>query len=381
MATGNSIMFLNITVDDIEDDKQIIELLRRFKTGWNVENLEGRQLVGGNVNKMKMFYQRADVSHDDAVVVRVFSDHLGNITARRTEFQALQIAHASGCFPTIHASFTNGIVYKYAKGRVLNFNDLVKHEVIADITNKLCSLNHIDLESLELLDRGGNPTKNDGKVDALSRMKLFFNKIPTEVEDPDRNDRFQILRQKFTNEMLLKEYEFVKQVYEEVKMPLMFCHGDLHPQNMVINDESNDVMFLDFEMTGFNYGCWDISYLLSMRPFFGAIGWADKSEPDISEATRLLYIKGYLRAMFNRSGKEDDQISDVDIEFMDLQLKFMDLLVYYFIMVVGLSLVVLPGTDFLQLVPVTHEKYMSLKYSIDAMKARYAELKELLNQP
>ena len=381
MATVDSIMFLSITVDDIDDDKNIIELVRHFKPGWNLENLECKQLEGGIVNEMKMFYQRVDVSHDDAVVVRVFDDRLADINPRRTEFQALQIAHAAGCFPTIHASFNNGVVYKYARNRVPDFHDILKPEVIADITNKLYSLNHIDLESLKLLDREGNPSKYDEQLDVLSRMKLFFDKIPTEVEDPDRNGRFQLLRQKFTNEMLLEEYGFVKQVYEEAKMPLMFCHGDLHLHNMVINDESNEIMFLDFEVTGFNYGCWDLSYLLSMRPFFGAIGWADKSEPDISEATRLLYIKGYLTAMFKRLGKEADQISDLDIEFMDLQVRFMDLLVYYHFMVLGLSLVMFPGADLIRLVPVTYERYISLKDSIDVMKARYAELKKLLNQP
>ena len=381
MAAENSIMFLNITVHDIDDNKNMIELLKHFKPRWNLENLECKRLDGGIVNGMKMFYQRADVSHDDAVVVRVFDDRLGNLNPRRTEFLALQIAHAAGCFPTIHASFNNGVVYKYAKNRMPDFHDILKPEVIADITSKIYSLNHIDLESLTLLDREGNPARYDEQVDVLSRIKLFFDKIPAEVEDPDRNERFQILRQKFTNEMLLEEYEFVKQVYEEVRMPLMFCHGDLHLHNMVINDESNEVMFLDFELTGSNYGCWDLSYLLSMRPFFDAIGWADKSEPDISEATRSLYIKGYLTAMFKRLGKEADQISDLDVELMDLQVKFMNLLVYYYFVVVGLAMVILPGADLLRLVPLTYEKYLSLKYSINGMKTRYAELKKLLNQP
>ena len=95
---------------------------------------------------------------------------------------------------------------------------------------------------------------------------MLFDKILSEVEDIDRNGRFQIFRQKFTNAMLLEENEFVKQVYEEVQLPLVFSHGDLHPRNMALNDENNGVMFLDLELTGFNYGCWDLSYLLSLMP-------------------------------------------------------------------------------------------------------------------
>ena len=113
---------------------------------------------------MKVFYQESDISRDDAVVVHVFSDLSGTTNPRRTEFLALQIAHAVGCFPTIHASFTNGVVYKYAKGRMPGFIDLLKPEVIADITSKVYRLNHIDLESLALLDRDGIPAKYDGKM-------------------------------------------------------------------------------------------------------------------------------------------------------------------------------------------------------------------------
>ena len=101
---------------------------------------------------------------------------------------------------------------------------------------------------------------------------------------------------------------------------------------MTLNDESNEVMFLDLVLTGLSYGYWDLSYLLSIKPFYDAIGWADKSEPDISEATRLLYINLYLMAMFKSLGKEADRISDLDVEFMDLHLK-LDLSLYYHCMI------------------------------------------------
>ena len=244
MATRNSLNFLKITVEDIDDNTEIFELLRHVKPGWVLAKLCCKPLDGGLLNGMKMFYQECDASHNDAVVVRVFGDRLGNITPRRTEFLALQIAHAAGCFPTIHASFSNGVVYKYAKGRVPGFEDILKPEVIADITGKMYRLHHIDLKSLTLLDRDGIPAQYDGEMDVFTRVKLFFDKIPSQVEDTDRNDRFQTFRQKFTNDMLLEEYEFVKQVYEEVQLPLVFSHGDLHPRNMALNDENNGVMYV-----------------------------------------------------------------------------------------------------------------------------------------
>ena len=378
MAAVNSIFFLNITLENLDDNAKVFEILRHFKPGWVLGNLECERFHGGVVNEMKMFYQQTDVGRDDAVVVRVFNDHLGSITPRRTEFLALQIAHAAGCFPTIHASFKNGVMYKYAKGRMPDFKDLLKPEVIADITSKMYRLSKIDMDSLTLVDQDGAPAKYDGGTDMFSRAISFLNGIPKEVADPDRNNAFQNLRQKFNDEMLLAEFDFVKQVYDEVDIPMVFSHGDTHLRNMVINDVNGEVTFLDFEVTGFNYEGWDLSNLLSMRPLFDALGWADKSEPDISEATRLLYIKGYLTAMFKSLGKEPDQISDLDIEFLDLQMKLVDLLMYCYFIVGGLGMVVLPHGDILSIIPVAYEKYMSLKYSINDIKTRYLELKKML---
>ena len=379
MAAANSIKFLSFTVEDIDDNAHMLKLLKHIKPEWVLENLECEQLKGGLVNKMAAFYQRSDIRRDDAVVVRVFSDHLGDLNPRNTEFMAMQIAQAAGCFPTVHASFTNGVVYKYAKGRVLGFADLLKPEVINDITRKVYHLNHVDLESLKLYDREGNPAIYDGGSDIFSRVKLMINTMPNVVEDPDRNRRFQNFRQKFTDEMLLEEHEFVKQVHEEVQMPLLFSHGDLHPRNMILNEEKNEVMFVDFELTGFNYACYDFSYMLSARPFFDVLGWAHKSEPDISEAARLLYVKGYLTAMFESSGKEAEKISNLDIEFIGLQLKLGRLLVYHALTVAQLAMVNLPGADLLSLIPVTRENYTSLKNSITNIKSRYVELRKMLN--
>ena len=378
MASGNSISFLNVTVKDIEDTPHVFELLKQVKPGWVLADLESKGFDTGGVNEMKVFYQRADGERDDAVVVRVYGDGLGDANPRDTEFLAMQIGEAAGCFPTIYASFKNGVAYKYAKGHVPGFKDLTKPEVITSITSKLYRLNHIDFDSLTLFNQEGKPAKFDGKIKAFSRMKIYINQIPDQVEDPEKNGRFHNLRQELTNEKLLEEYKFVKQVLEETQIPVVFCHGDLHPRNMVLDDATNEVMFVDFELTGVSYGCWDLSYLLTTRPLYEFLGWVDESEPDISGAIRLLYIKGYLTAMFKSLGKEANQISDLDIEYMDLQLKLVDLSVYCHFLAAGLAWAILPRNDLTRIVPPAKEKYTSLKLSLNDIKTRYLELKTVL---
>ena len=204
MVTGMSTIFLNITVENSEDNLKVFELLRHVKPSWLLENLEYKRFDSGIVNEMRLYYQRSDITLDDAVMVRVYGDGLGDANPRDTEFLALQIAHAVDCFPTLHASFQSGLVYKYIKGRVPTFKDLLKPAIITDITSKIYRLNHVELESLRLFARNGQPAKYDEKSDLFSRMRLYINQIPTEVEETDRNDRFQSFRQDFTNEKLLQ---------------------------------------------------------------------------------------------------------------------------------------------------------------------------------
>ena len=83
-----------------------------------------------------------------------------------------------------------------------------------------------------------------------------------------------------------------------------------------------------------------------------AVGWADQSDPNISEANKLLYIKVYLWVMFKCFGKEANRISDLDIEFVDLHLKLVDLSLYYCCIVLGLAMVTIPGADILHITPV-----------------------------
>ena len=49
----------------------------------------------GTVNATKVFYKQKDDTRDDAVIVRVYKDGLGDANPRETEFQAMQIAHAA----------------------------------------------------------------------------------------------------------------------------------------------------------------------------------------------------------------------------------------------------------------------------------------------
>ena len=66
----------------------------------------------------------------------------------------MQIAHKIGAFPKVYATFQNGMVYKYFKGRTLNFHDLNNPAIIKDLAQKLYKYQHTDVQARNLCQIG-----------------------------------------------------------------------------------------------------------------------------------------------------------------------------------------------------------------------------------
>lgn len=57
-----------------------------------------------------------------------------------------------------------------------------------------------------------------------------------------------------------REVEEVKEVVEKCcrgRMPVVFCHNDVHPTNLYLTDVTRKIQLLDFEYGDFNYRSFD----------------------------------------------------------------------------------------------------------------------------
>ena len=66
--------------------------------------------------------RKNDEEKTDAIVVRLFGK--SPLANRHNEFLGLQLAYAAGCGTEVLASFINGMVVRYARGRRLYYFDL-----------------------------------------------------------------------------------------------------------------------------------------------------------------------------------------------------------------------------------------------------------------
>lgn len=69
--------------------------------------------------------------------------------------------------------------------------------------------------------------------------------------------RFEMLISPYT--VLEKEYHLMEQTLPKINSPVVYAHNDLLLGNVLYNQEQENVVFIDYEYTAFNYQAFDIA--------------------------------------------------------------------------------------------------------------------------
>ena len=382
MATKSTIRFYDVTVraDAIEED--VFPILKELRPQWDRENLLSEVFNKGLVNNMACFYQRDDEHRSEAIIVRVYGAAVGDFNPRDKEFMSLQIAHAAGCFPAIYASFNNGLVYQYAVGRHTNFHDIVKPENIRAISRLLYRLHHVDIDNISLVDRKGNPVNYDKSPMLFDQTMDYISSIPDTPKTAERIPKFKEFRKDLNNEVLLEEFAFVKSIVDEIHFPVSFTHMDFHPRNIIINEKTGDITFVDFEMSGFSYMYSDLASLFTAKKFFDVMDFNAPGEPEFTQDVRQLYLESYLEAKHEAEGPSE--IPEVATEILDIKHNILEIMQNFQFLPVGFALVdveINDKFDFLDLTPILMKDYFAGKEKLVALKNRYLELKNQAINP
>ena len=233
---------------------------------------------------------------------------------------------------------------------------------------------------MELLDRKGNMAMYDKTVYEFSRMKTLTDAIPSKPDNPDLEETFQHYRAAFTDDELYKEIDFAISILRDARLPLGFIHGDLHKNNMVL-DDSGQVVFIDFETSAFSYRYFDLGYFFVMWRVSPWVGWCQPGEPVLSPEVRQLYLEAYLEAKCEHEGRNLKDVSPEEWELMDLQhqvIEFATILDYSIESLAFVNERSVPAT-FLKFHPEAKDTYFKLKDTIGKVIARIAELDKIVN--
>ena len=78
-------------------------------------------MSGGFLNSVFKVWHKSDPDGDDVFVIRVFTDNTSYLmVTTQTQVVCMRAAHAGGCGQEVMASFTNGIIYRFSHGELLN---------------------------------------------------------------------------------------------------------------------------------------------------------------------------------------------------------------------------------------------------------------------
>ena len=336
-----AIRYFDMVIDGRNLIDEVFPILETLRPKWTKGALCEEKYSEGYVNAMCCVYQKSDTKRQDALVVRVYGIEIGTMLTRDKEFLNLQIGHVTGCFPAIVASFQNGLIYKYEPGRTMTFKDLNAPETIKTIVHTLYKLIHVDFDSLSLVNRKGEPVSYDRNPRTFLETAGFIKMIPAETKDETKKEAFKKCRLEVTDEYLNKEYEYVQDVLEVLKLPMSFSHGDFHPRNMVINDETGKVTFIDYEMSGFHYDGIDIVNLFGCRGMFDVIGVKidECDDKNITPESRELYAREYVEAKKEGDETENDEIINDKVDLTLLGWRILEIVMKFQILVMGLAFV------------------------------------------
>ena len=286
--------YFDTLVDPLQLDEDIFPILQVLRPQWTKEDLCKDSFENGFINSMVCFYQKSDDKRTDGLVVRIYGTTV-NIS-REKEILSLQIAHAAGCFPAVLATFKNGLVYPYVQGRMATFTDLTQPPVIKELTRLIYNLQHTNPQELDLFDRQGNRTEFKKFETTLGPIKRCLARIPNKATDSAMDEVFQQIRKELTDDVLREEFGFLEKFYNGFPEPIVLCHNDLQPWNILINDETGELTILDYELTSRNLDMHDFARLWDKRIFYEVLGFCDKDEPVFNDDIKRLYFQGYLEA-------------------------------------------------------------------------------------
>ena len=64
---------------------------------------------------------------------------------------------------------------------------------------------------------------------------------------------------------VFREIDWLRGVVEAQNVPVVFCHNDLFERNIIYDEETDKVSFIDFEISDYNYQAYDFGFFFTYK--------------------------------------------------------------------------------------------------------------------
>ncbi|KAI0989297.1 hypothetical protein GJ496_005936 [Pomphorhynchus laevis] len=189
------------------------------------------------------------LSHDMPLIVRIFGSRTSSFINRSSELHYIKQLAKTGMAAEILAEFENGLVYEYFPGITLTRQMFRKDDIALAIIRQLALFHNSHIQ----------PYQNN-------RDAILFKQISTYLAMLDDEHKHIHCQKRKSN--IHEKIDMVRKVLSQLEVAIeqqckkyqpVMCHNDLLDTNIILNEETGDIRFIDFEYSGYNYASYDVA--------------------------------------------------------------------------------------------------------------------------
>ncbi|XP_073400096.1 ethanolamine kinase 1 [Dendrobates tinctorius] len=301
---------LELTVLEAAYREGALRLLRELRPEWRPEEVTTQVFTDGITNKLIGCY--VGDAMEDVVLVRIYGNKTELFVDRDEEVKSFRVLQAHGCAPKLYCTFNNGLCYEFMQGAALDPEHVCNPKICRLIARQLAKIHAIHAHN------GWIPKSN-----LWLKMRAYFSLVPTEFSEPLVHDRF--VRDVPGRQDLEEEMVWMEKTLSSLGSPVVLCHNDLLCKNIIYNDKRDDVKFIDYEYSGYNYQAYDIGNHFNE---FAGVNEVDYSlYPE--RALQLQWLQAYLLAYKEYKGVKAE-VSESEVERLYVQVNQFALASHFF---------------------------------------------------
>eukprot|EP01132_Coremiostelium_polycephalum_P007488 gene7488-9202_t len=262
--------------EEIDDQNHLIQIMKELVDKDLNKEITFKPMVGGVTNTCKLYGKGSE-----------------NFIDRKTESTIQYLLSKNGVGPRFYGTFKNGCIYGYVEGDQLQLEDLADDHILSLIGNQVSQWHSLDLQ--QRLSR---------EPSLFVYMNSWMANAQSLVVDYTQIGNIDLEYYRKEAEALM---DFLSNQYSDTNKHIRFCHNDLIPRNMIHNKEKDEIKFIDFEYSGYNYRGYDLGNFFCE---FSGLDLDYTKYPSVQ--VQKQFIKYYLEGM-KQQESDTSKISEKEI--------------------------------------------------------------------
>lgn len=197
------------------------------------------------------------------VLVRIYGDH-NRDDDKSVQLEIFSLLSSAGLGPKLYGAFEDGRIEEYIPAEAMTLEEMIDPQISSVIAKKLAMISTLEVP----LDKNNLWIRN--------RYEEFINYLQNKVQlesylaNSNLPEETKVIARELSGKDLRAEREFIIDILDQIKSPVVFSHNDLHHANILLAKTSKKrptlnerVILIDFEYSSYNYRSFDLANHLS----------------------------------------------------------------------------------------------------------------------